>query len=224
MSGRAAVRLQGRSVFKPKMAFVILGLISTAGASLGGCATVAVYEPAASVEIAPSQPQSDLLLASEAYCEATAAKGLASGETNLGSLAGLLTGKGGEPDIYARKVGADRAAPAAVIARMRVDVGETTAGLTRLGAIAEKLMGSTKPTKIDVSQFERALIHARQARDSFADAIAMLNTRAAAAWEAGAELEALDKALGRARLTADDLAAARTSESLARVTADAAAG
>jgi len=197
-----------RFVSRTRNAILILSLL----ASLGGCATVAVYQPAASAEISLTEQQSDLLKASDAYCQDARQKGLASGETSLGTLAGMLTGKAGDEKAYWRKIGADRSAPTSVVSRVRADLGSVTTGLTSLEGMARSLMAKTRPSKGDVTQFERALIHARQARDSLSDALAQVNKRSTREFVIDTELAALDKALASARLIADDLAAARADE------------
>lgn len=185
-------------------------------APLGGCATVSVYDAAASGEISLTEQQSDLHKASDAYCEEARQKGLATGETSLGTIAGMLTGKTDDKNAYWRKIGADRSAPASVVSRVRADMNDTSKGLLDLDRLARTMMGSSKPTKSDVSQFERALIHARQARDSFADALTHVNARSTREYQIALELTALDAALAKARATADELAAARATEEIAR--------
>jgi hypothetical protein len=102
-----------------------------------------------------------------------------------------------------------------VLNRVRADAGDAARGLVQLNGLAQKLMASTKPTRTDVGAFEKVLIHARQSRESFSDAIAEFNKRVPHEVEVSVELAVLDKALASARLTADDLAAARTSEKVA---------
>jgi hypothetical protein len=197
-----------RLVSRTRNAILMLSLL----ASLGGCATVAVYQPAASAEISLTEQQSDLLKASDAYCQDARQKGLASGETSLGTLAGMLTDAAGDEKAYWRKIGADHGAPTSVVSRVRADIGSVTNGLTSLEVMARSLMAKTRASKGDVTQFERALIHARQARDSLSDALAQVNKRSTPEYVIDTELAALDKALASARLIADDLAAARADE------------
>ena len=82
-------------------------------------------------------------------------------------------------------------------------------GLARLDGMARGLIVSGDLVRDDVSAFEGALIHARQARDSFSDALAQANKRAEAEYQISLELAPLDEVLLKARETADDLAAAR---------------
>jgi hypothetical protein len=177
-------------------------------AATGGCATVSVYEPG-SAEISLTAEQSQLHQAADAYCEAARKKNLATGEASLGALAGILTGKTDDKNAYWRKIGADRSAPATVVSRLRADMNDSAKGLTDLNAMARSMMGKTQPTKSDVTQFELALIHARQARDSFSDAFMEVNKRSNREYQIALELTPLDEALAVARATADELAAAR---------------
>jgi hypothetical protein len=189
-----------------RRAFAILILL----APLGACATVSVYEPSAAAEIALTAAQSDLHKASAAYCDSARGKGLATGEAGLGSLANIFTGKDSDKNAYWRRIGADRSAPASVVSRVRADMGESAKGLSDLTTLARSMMGKTQPTKTDVNEFEKALIHARQARDSFSDALSQVNKRSNREYQITDELTPLDDALARARSTADALAEARS--------------
>jgi hypothetical protein len=191
------------SVSRSKLAFVILALL----APMGGCATVSVYEPA-SAEISLTDDQSLLHVAAEAYCKEARSKGLASGETSLTALADMLTGKD-SANAYWKKIGADTSAPPSVVSRVRADMTHSAKGLVDLDTMARALLGSSRPTREDVSEFERALIHARQARDSFSDALVQVNKRSIREYQIALELTPLDEALGKARSTADELASAR---------------
>lgn len=193
--------------------FVLFAML----APLGGCATVSVYDAAASGEISLTEQQSELHKASDAYCEVARAKGLATGETSLGTIAGMLTGKVDDKNAYWRKIGADRSAPASVVSRLRADTNDAAKGLSDLNRLARTMMTSAKPTKSDVTQFERALIHARQSRDSFADALTHVNARSTREYQIALELTPLDIALSKARTTADELASARAAEEIAQL-------
>lgn len=191
----------------------VLSLI-VACSALGACATVSVYEPGAVAEISLTASQSELHKAAKAYCETTREQGLATGEASLGQLANIFTGRVSDENAYWRRIGADRAAPATVVSRIRSDMGRSAAGLADLDKLGRDLLGRDQiaarpPTRDDVNQFELALIHARQARESLAGAIAQVNERGVTELGAAAELGPLDAALATARATADDLAAAR---------------
>lgn len=196
------------SVSSQRAAFLALVLMTP----LGACATVSVYEPGKTAQISLTAQQSELHKASEAYCDAARQKGLATGEASIGMLAGMLTGQTNDKNAYWRKIGADRSAPASVVSRVRADMNESAKGLTDLNGLARKMMGSTKPTKTDVAQFEKALIHARQARDSFSDALMQVNKRSSQEYQVANELTPLDQALTTARATADELASARVED------------
>jgi hypothetical protein len=192
------------------------GLIFGILAPLGGCATVSVYQPAAgSAEVSLTAPQSDLYKASDVYCEQARKKGWATGEASIGGLSAMLTGDASDKAAYWRKIGADKVNPTLVLNRVRADAGDAARGLVQLNGMAQKLMAGARPNRTDVGEFEKVLIHARQARESFSDAIAEFNKRVPHEVEADVELAALDKALAGARMAADDLAAARISEKIA---------
>ncbi len=185
---------------------IVLCLVLSASAA--GCATVSVYEPV-TAEVSLTEEQSLLHKASEAFSKDTRDKKLATGEASLSQLAGMLSGKRSDENAYWRAIGADRSAPATVVTRVRDDMNTAARGLSRLDGMARGLIGTGDLVRDDVSAFEGALIHARQARDSFSDALAQANKRADAEYQVSLELAPLDEALLNARETADDLAAAR---------------
>lgn len=197
------------SVPRLSVAVSVLCLI----AASGGCATVSVYEPT-SAEISLTAEQSKLHKAADAYCEAARKKNLATGEASLGALAGILTGKADDRNAYWRQIGADRSAPATVVSRVRADMNDSAKGLVELDKLARSMMGKTQPTKSDVTQFELAVIHAKQARDSFSEALTQVNKRSNREYQVALELSPLDEALASARMTADELAASRSMETL----------
>lgn len=180
-------------------------------APLAGCATVSVYEPV-SAEVSLTEEQSELRKAADAYCKEARDKGLATGETSLTALADMLTGNHDGAGAYWRKINADKAAPATTVTRVRADLNTSVKGLTNLTALADSLLKSSKPTRSDVQEFERALIHARQARDSFSDALVQANKRSEREYQIPLELASMDAALAKARSAADDLAAVRAQE------------
>ena len=173
------------------------------------CATVSVYDEPLTAEISLTQDQSDLHAAADAFNKSARDKGLASGEASLASIAGMLSGKQSDANAYWRRIGADRTAPATVIAKVRTDMNASATGLANLDKMAHSLIATGDPARLDVAAFEGALIHARQARDSFSDALMQVNKRASASYQIMQELAPLDTVLARARATADDLAHAR---------------
>ena len=138
---------------------VLLAFVSVA--PLAGCATVSVYEPVAA-EISLTEDQSMLRKLADAYCKDAREKGLATGEASLTALADMLTGKESTDGSYWKRIGADRSAPASVVSRVRADMSLSAKGLSDLETMARSLMTSSKPTRSDVSEFERALIRERQ--------------------------------------------------------------
>ena len=174
-----------------------------------GCATVSVYDEPITAEISLTQDQSELHAAAEAFNKSARDRGLASGEASLASLAGMLSGKQSDANAYWRRIGADKTAPTAVVTKVRDDMNASATGLTNLDKMAHALIDKGDPARLDVAAFEGALIHARQARDSFSDALVQVNKRASAEYQITLELAPLDAALARARATADDLAQAR---------------
>lgn len=192
----------------PRAAFLCVALL----AGLGGCATVSVYQPSTDAEVSLTKEQSVLHKAAKAYCDKTREKGLATGESSLGSLANILSGKTDDKNAYWRRIGADRSAPASVVSRVRADMNDAAKGLSDLNVLGRGLIGKMRPGKEDVAQFEKALIHARQARDSFSDALTEVNKRSSREYQIALELTPLDDALAAARATADELASIRTDE------------
>ena len=196
---------------------VLLAFVSVA--PLAGCATVSVYEPVAA-EISLTEDQSMLRKLADAYCKDARDKGLATGEASLTALADMLTGKESSAGSYWKRIGADRSAPASVVSRVRSDMSVSAKGLAGLDVMARSLMASSKPTRSDVSEFERALIHARQARDSYSDALAQVNKRSDREYQITLELTPLDDVLSKARDTADELAASRADDLSAGIAAN----
>lgn len=180
-------------------------------APLGGCATVSVYE-AVSAEVSLTEDQSELRKAADAYCKTARDKGLATGEASLMALADILTGNNDNAGAYWKKIGADKAAPASTVTRVRADLNTSAKGLTDLTVLANSLLKTSKPTRSDVQEFERALIHARQSRDSFSDALVQANKRSEREYQILLELGPMDAALAKARSAADELAAVRAQE------------
>ena len=187
---------------------IVFCLALSVTATLAGCATISVYEPV-TAEVSLTEEQSQLHKSSEAFSADARTRKLATGETSLSSLAGMLSGSRADKDAYWRTIDADTSSPAAIVARVRDDMNTAARGLSRLDGMARGLIVSGDLVRDDVSAFEAALIHARQARDSLSDALAHANKRAGAQYQIVLELAPLDEALTKARETADDLAAAR---------------
>lgn len=173
------------------------------------CATVSVYDEPLTAEISLTHDQSELHAAAEAFNKSARDMGLASGEASLASIAGMLSGKQTDANAYWRRIGADKTTPATVVTKVRDDMNASAKGLSDLDKMAHSLIAKGDPARLDVAAFEGALIHARQARDSFSDALVQVNKRASAEYQITLELAPLDAALAKARATADDLAQAR---------------
>lgn len=187
----------------------VLAVCILASAPLAACATVSVYDEPLTAEVSLTEDQSELHAAAEAFSKSAREKGLATGEASLASLAGMLTGKQSDADAYWRRIGADKGSPIVVVGRVREDMNASAKGLVDLNTMARGLIGKGDPARLDVAAFEGALIHARQARDSFSDALVQVNKHADASYQVTSELAPLDTALAKARVTADDLAQAR---------------
>lgn len=183
-------------------------------ASTAACTTVSLIEPV-SADISLIAEASTLQKPSAEYCEETREKGLATGEASLASLTDILTGKDRSADAYWRKIGADKGTPAVVVTRIRSDMKASAAGIDDLTKLAQSLVKDAAPTRADVTEFERALIHARQARDSLSDAFVQVNKRSESEYQISLELAPLDESLARARRMADELAASRAPDSAA---------
>jgi hypothetical protein len=181
---------------------------------LGGCATVAVYEPVAAAEIDLAGPGFELQRAARTYCETARGKGLATGEASLKSFADSMFGTGVANEPYHTRIGAETRPPLQVVRALRGDVADLAGGLQALNAQASGLMRAARPTKEDVSEFERVLIHAGQGRESLSIALGKLSPRMDVPLVVGDELRELDRAVARAQGLADELAAARLAEPL----------
>ena len=195
-----------------RLRFLLVSLAMAVPAT--ACTTVALYEPV-SADITLIADVSPLHGPSEEFCRQTREKGLATGEASLASLAGMLSGKDGGQGAYWRIIGADRGAPGTVVARIRSDMKSVATGIDGLSRLAETLMKEDEPTSTDVLEFERALIHARQARDSLSDAFVQVNKRSESEYQISLELTPLDEALSRARRVADQLAATKVADPVA---------
>ena len=195
-----------------RLRFLLVPLVMAVPAT--ACTTVALYEPV-SADITLIADVSPLHAPSEEFCRQTREKGLATGEASLASLADMLSGKDGGQGAYWRIIGADKGAPAPVVTRIRNDMKAAATGIDALSRLAETLMKGDEPTSTDVLEFERALIHARQARDSLSDAFVQVNKRSESEYQISLELTPLDEALSRARRVADELAATKVADPVA---------
>lgn len=176
---------------------------------LAGCATVSLYNPV-TVDVSLAVEMSRLQEPSDSFCRLTREKGLATGEASLASLTDILTGKDRSEGAYWRLIEADKGAASFVVTRIRSDMKASADGIDNLTKLALVVLNESVPTRADVSFFERALIHARQARDAMSDAFVQVNRRSHSEYQISQELAPLDESITRARRVADQLAASRS--------------
>ena len=190
-----------------------------AAAFVSGCATISVYDTATVSERQFSEPQSALHAASQDYCDMAKDAGWSEGESTFSKLTSLFGDGGDENGVYWRRIGAHELSPTSVYARVEADAGVAARGLGRVNSKALALIRSTdpgvSPGKADVVEFERALIHARQAREAFEIALAKADARAKSESVGDELLLELDSELSVARSLADALASARMSSAIA---------
>ncbi|MFC7291842.1 hypothetical protein [Hirschia litorea] len=198
-----------------------VGLIIGTAFLSSGCATVAVFENVTETEIQLTKPQSQLRKASIAFCEASRDAEWASGESNFSSLMRIWGGENEVGTEYWARLTKFESPVSEIVEQISYDVEHATLQLSELNKLAQTLLPShgaeTKPRNADVREFERVLIHAGQARETFA----MSFLRAQEANEGqliikpAAVLEPLDQELDLARSIANGLAASRMSDALA---------
>ncbi|WP_018997859.1 hypothetical protein [Hirschia maritima] len=187
-----------------------------------GCATVAVLETVAETEIQLSKPQSELHKATAAFCETSRDSRWASGESNFSTLMKIWGGTNEIGEEYWTHLTAFEPTSSEIVEQVSFDVTRAAGHLNDVNALAQALLPShgadRKPRNADVREFERVLIHAGQARETFAASFLKLKQTDRAALEDINPVEVLkplDESLELARLIADGLAAARMSEVLA---------
>lgn len=186
------------------------------GVSLGllaGCATVSVVPGEATVETALTRSQSDLRLASNAYCDEVVAEGWVEEAGGFASLADTLMHGRTEPSgpgYYAARIGADSKAPALVLAKIAADSSAARKGLAYVTSEAESVLRSRDKqasSRGDVMSFERALVRAQMAHRGFQEALDLVSVRADMDIEPVArQVEQFASMIDTARRTADRLA------------------
>ena len=199
-----------------------VGLVVGSAFLSSGCATVAVLETVAETEVQLSKPQSELHKASAAFCEASRDSGWASGESTFSTLMKIWGGTNEVGEDYWAHLTAFEPSPVEIIEQVSFDVSRATEHLNNVNELAQALLPShgadRKPHNADVREFERVVIHAGQARETFAASFLKLkqvDREALADVNPVEVLKPLDESLELARLIADGLAAARMSEVLA---------
>jgi len=181
---------------------------------LAGCATISVVPGEASYESALTKSQSQLRLASNAYCEEIVAEGWveeADGFTTLADT--LMNGKTAAQDasgFYATKVGANSKAPALVLGLIAVDSRAARNGLAGVTEEARAVLRSgdmNASNRGDVVSFERALVRAQMAHRGFQEALDLVSVRADMdVAPIAAEIESFAGMIDDARVIADRLA------------------
>ncbi len=198
-----------------------VGLIIGTAFLSSGCATVAVFENVSETEIQLTKPQSQLRKASIAFCEASRDAEWASGESNFSSLMRIWGGDNEVGTEYWARLTQFEPSVGEILEQIGFDVVRATTQLSDLNKLAQTLLPShgaeTKPRNADVREFERVLIHAGQARETFA--ISFLRAQEANDGKLDVKpaniLLPLDKELDLARSIVDGLAASRMSDALA---------
>lgn len=187
------------------------------GVSLGflaGCATVSVVPGEATVEAALTRSQSELRLASNAYCDEVVAEGWAEETGGFASLADTLmhgrTDATSGSGFYASRIGAQSKAPALVLARIAADSAAARKGLAEVTTEAESVLRSRDKhasNRGDVMSFERALVRAQMAHRGFQEALDLVSVRADMDIQPVArQVEEFASMIDDARRTADRLA------------------
>lgn len=168
----------------------------------------------ATAETSLTAGQSELRLASDAYCEEVTAAGWVEEADGLASLADRLmhgkTGVAGSAGFYATRIGASTKAPALVLARIITDSQTARRGLSGVTAEAESVLRSSDrnaSNRGDVMSYERALVRAQMAHRGFREALDLVAGRADMDVQPiVSEIEAFAVMIDEARMTADRLA------------------
>lgn len=181
---------------------------------LSGCATVSVVPGEATVEAALTQSQSELRLASNAYCDEVVEAGWVEEADGLLSLADTLmhgrTEVAGSAGFYATRIEAASKAPALVLGRLVADSQAARTGLADVTREARAVLRSgdrNASNRGDVMSFERALVRAQMAHRGFQEALDLVSVRADMDVQPiAAEIEAFADQIDEARGIADRLA------------------
>ncbi len=201
---------------------IFVGIIAGTALLSSGCATVAVFETVSETEIQLTKPQSELHKASVAFCETSQDSKWANGESNFSALMKIWGGDNEVGKAYWEHLTQFEPDASEIAELVNYDVSSATESLTEVNQLAQALLPShgaiTKPRNADVREFERVVIHAGQARETFAASFLRIKQTDSSALENIDPVEVLapfDKELELARLIVDGLAAARMSEVLA---------
>jgi len=181
---------------------------------LAGCATVSVVPGEATVETSLTRSQSELRLASNAYCDEVVDAGWVEQAGGFAGLADtLMHGKtevAGSAGFYATSIGAATKAPALVLGRIAADSQAARIGLAGVSQEAEAVLKSrdrNASNRGDVMSYERALVRAQMAHRGFQEALDLVALRADMDVQPiVSEIEAFAVMIDDARITADRLA------------------
>ncbi len=166
------------------------------------------------VETSLTKSQSELRMASNAYCDEVVEAGWVEEAGGFAGLADtLMHGKteiSGGVGYYASSIGASSKAPALVLGRIASDSQAARSGLAGVTEEAEAVLKSrdkNASNRGDVMSFERALVRAQMAHRGFQEALDLVATRADMDVKPiVSEIEAFAVMIDDARITADRLA------------------
>lgn len=166
------------------------------------------------METSLTRSQSDLRLASNAYCDEVVAEGWVEESSGFAGLADTLihgrvdTSSG--TGFYATRIGAQSKAPALVLARIAADSSAARKGLAGVTTEAEAVLRSrdkNASNRGDVMSFERALVRAQMAHRGFQEALDLVSVRSDMdVLPVAQQVEAFAVMIDDARRTADRLA------------------
>lgn len=152
---------------------------------LAACATVSVVPGETTVETSLTRNQSELRLASDAYCDLVAEKGWAEADKGLAGFADMLlrgrSSDAGKTPVYAASIGAETRAPSLVLARISSDSEAARFGLEEVTAQARTVLqgrNANGSNRNDVISYERALVRAQMAHRNFRSALELVSLRA----------------------------------------------
>lgn len=200
----------------------IVGLVIGSAFLSSGCATVAVFENVAETEIQLTKPQSELHKASMNFCQISRDAGWANGESNFSALMKIWGGTNEIGEDYWEHLTQFDPSASEVVEQVGFDITNVTASLREVNEMAQALLPShgaeQKPENSDVREFERVLIHAGQARETFAASFLRVKKMDDQAFDDMSPVDLLgplDAELELSRSIANGLAASRMSEALA---------
>ena len=152
---------------------IILGVIAASQLAAAGCTTVSVYETAKVADVEILARQSKLKQASRDFCETSQQAGWADGDASFALIGKLLSKTSRPEDEYWDKLTADHPTTTGIVSQISADAMSATKDINTINMLVESMLANTSapPEKTDVSELERALIHARQAGKAFEHAM-----------------------------------------------------